>query len=427
MEGRAEVHVRAIGPYESWFVAQVTLGLVYVGGAMFLLPGFVLSLPDSDPGDVGIVMAVLPLIALGAPIVGGLLDRFGSYRLFQNLGLGLFAVGFGVLALADELIATTLGALILGVGAALVMTTNLSMLAGSGLPEDDLTARMSLLQMSVPVGQVLGLAIVAGLLAIELEFGGLFLVMAALSLIGLGFTAATNGPAAQRALDQRAGMRADAGEEGEEPDRGLGWVLWSTFGLVLLVVFVSMVSHATIESQYPNYMNDVFGIDGDLAAVALAVAVLVSIPLYPAIGQWARRVALRVPLLLGVAGRGVAGLALWLVADVSGLPVLVPLLLYGAIMIMLPLTDTTGALLAATTSPIGPGGGQGGYGFALAAAAVGGAFLAGWAASEFGYRSLALIVAILALVAVALGLGIPKQPPTAMIPRTPSRTPTELP
>ena len=426
MEGGAEVHVRAIGPYESWFVAQVTLGLVYVGGAMFLLPGFVLSLPDSDPGDVGIVMAVLPLIALGAPIVGGLLDRFGSYRLFQNLGLGLFALGFGVLALADELIATTLGALILGVGAALVMTTNLSMLAGSGLSENDLTARMSLLQMSIPVGQVLGLAVVAGLLAIELEFGDIFLVMSVLSLLGLGVTAATNGPAAQRALDQRAGMRAGA-EEGEEPDHGLGWVLWSTFGLVLLVVFVSMVSHATIESQYPNYMNDVFGIDGDLAAVALAVAVLVSIPLYPMIGQWARRVALRVPLLLGVAGRGVAGLALWLVADVSGLPVLVPLLLYGAIMIMLPLTDTTGALLAATTSPIGPGGGQGGYGFALAAAAVGGAFLAGWAASEFGYRSLALIVAILALVAVALGLGIPKQPPTATTSRTPSRTPTELP
>ncbi|MGI9610150.1 MAG: hypothetical protein ACR2NL_07625, partial [Acidimicrobiia bacterium] len=153
--------VRAIGGYEFWFVAQLTFGLVYIGGAMFLLPPFVLSLKGSNPGDVGIVMAVLPLIGLGAPIIGGLLDRFGSFRIFQHLGLGLFAVAFLVLAMADELIATALGALLLGVGAALVLTTGMSMMAGSGLVEADLSQRMSLLQMSLPMGQVVGLALVA--------------------------------------------------------------------------------------------------------------------------------------------------------------------------------------------------------------------------------------------------------------------------
>ena len=106
METTQQKRVVSIGRYELWFVAQLTMGLVYVGGAMFLLPPFTLSLQGATPGDVGIVMAILPLIALAAPMVGGLLEKYGSFRLFQLVGLGLFAVGFGVLSLADELIAT---------------------------------------------------------------------------------------------------------------------------------------------------------------------------------------------------------------------------------------------------------------------------------------------------------------------------------
>jgi hypothetical protein len=88
--------VLSIGKFELWFLAHITMGLVYMGGAMFLLPPFSLSLQGATPGDVGVVMAVLPLIALGAPMVGGLLDRFGSFRLFQMLGLGLFALVLGL-------------------------------------------------------------------------------------------------------------------------------------------------------------------------------------------------------------------------------------------------------------------------------------------------------------------------------------------
>ena len=407
MATREATQVAAVSKFELWFVAQVTMGVVYIGGAMFLLPQFVLSLEGSNPGDVGIVMAVLPLVALGAPVVGGLLDRFGSYRAFQLSGLGLFAVGFGVLALADELIVTTVGALILGLGAALLLTSNLSLLAGSGLPEDELTGRMSFLQMSLPAGQVIGLAAIALLLALDADFTVVFLAMAGIALLGLLATAATNGPAVERTLAHASAEQSEADEsQDEESNAGLGGVLLSVFGLVLLVVFVSMVAHASIESQYPNFMKEVFKIDADLAAVALAVAVLVSVPLYPLVGRWAQSVPFKIPLLIGIAGRAAGGLGLWLIAEASDLPALVPLLLYGVLMITMPLTDTTGSLLAATTSPIGPGGGQGAYGFALAAATVTGAFLAGWAASEFGFRSLALIVAICAGIAFILGLFI---------------------
>ena len=123
--------------------------------------------------------------------------------------------------------------------------------------------------------------------------------------------------------------------------------------------------------------------------------------------RWVTSAPYKAPLLVGVAIRGLAGLGLWIVADIADIPVILPLALYGAIMLMIPLTDVSGALLAARTSPIGPGGGQGGFGFAVAAAGVAGAFVAGWAADQFGYRSVAMVVCILAAVGFVIGLFIP--------------------
>jgi hypothetical protein len=53
-------------------------------------------------------------------------------------------------------------------------------------------------------------------------------------------------------------------------------------------------------------------------------------------------------VLIGVALRALARLGLWCqIADAAGLPAFVPLLLYGVIMVVIPLTDVSGALLAA--------------------------------------------------------------------------------
>ena len=41
--------VLAVGGYELWFVAQLTFGLVYLGGAMFLLPPFVPDERNTEP------------------------------------------------------------------------------------------------------------------------------------------------------------------------------------------------------------------------------------------------------------------------------------------------------------------------------------------------------------------------------------------
>ena len=407
MAQEEQTQVLSIGRFELWFVAQLTMGLVYIGGAMFLLPPFTLSLEGGTPGDVGVVMAVLPLIALGAPLVGGLLDNYGSFRLFQLLGLGLFAMGFGVLALADELIATTFGALILGVGAALVLTTNMSLMAGSGLPDEELNGRMSLLQMSLPLGQFLGLVTVALLLRFEISYSGIFTALAMIAVLGLVVTLFTSDQAEKRALHVQESESARA-KENEYTKLGMGAILLSSFGLVLLVVIISMAAHSSLESQYANFMTNVFAIDDDTAAIALAVAVLISIPVFPLVGRWLANAPYRLPLIVSIALRGLAGYAFWLIANMTTIPSLVPLALYAIIMVALPLTDISGALLSANTSPIGTGGGQGGYGFALAAAAVLGAFFGGWVADEIGFEIIGLVVGILGTIAFILALFIPK-------------------
>jgi MFS family permease len=396
--------VPAIGNYELWFVAQFVMGLAVLG-AFFLLPPFVLGLPGATPGAVGLVMAVLASVTLGAPLIGVLLDRFGRYQAAQLAGIALFAVAFLILAAAENLRMTLFGAFILGLGGSLVITANLSLLAGSGLPGTVLPHRMSMLQMSLPAGQVIGLAGVAALLAYGVGYRGIFLVMAGVAAVGCVATALTSRPAEIRAREA-AVRRAEASSDtpgGSDPRGGVV----ARFGLVLAVLFLAMFSLVVFESQYANFMADVFGIGSEVSAIGWAAFLLVSIPLFSVVGGWVHATSYRTVLLIGIAARGGAGLGLWLAAGSANVPAVVPLALAGLLMVMLPLVEVPGSLLVAIWSPYGPSGGQGGFGFALAAASIIGAGVGGWAATVFGYRSLVMLAAVIATMGVVLGTFLP--------------------
>ena len=79
-------------------------------------------------------------------------------------------------------------------------------------------------------------------------------------------------------------------------------------------------------------------------------------------------------------------------------------------MFAMPLVTISNAFLATSRSPLGPAIGQGAHGFAPAAAGVVGAFAAGWAAAEFGFRSLALLLAVGAELAFVVLLLVPNEP-----------------
>ena len=189
---------------------------------------------------------------------------------------------------------------------------------------------------------------------------------------------------------------------------GLGAVLLTSFGLLLLVVAVWFSAHTILLSQYANLMQNVFSIDNNTAAVGMAVAVLVSIPLFPLVGRWLATAPYRLPLLVGIGLQTLAALGLWLISGMTGIPALVPLAIYGVIMLMLTLNDVSGAVLSTSTSPIGPSSGQGGYGFAMALGGILGAILAGAAADWLGFSGLPVVAAIGFGVAFVLTLFLPR-------------------
>ena len=68
--------------------------------------------------------------------------------------------------------------------------------------------------------------------------------------------------------------------EADEVDR-LGRELLALFGREVVEFGEQLV-----ESQYPNYLSDVFQIDPEAAALAMAIAVPISAPLIPMARIW---------------------------------------------------------------------------------------------------------------------------------------------
>ncbi len=186
----------------------------------------------------------------------------------------------------------------------------------------------------------------------------------------------------------------------------------SQFGVVLGLTMLVMVSAQAIESQYPNYMQDAFGVDPTASAGALSIIVLISIPIYLVACRWTAKSGPRVPFLVSGAARAAAGAGLLLLPSDAGTGALV---VFGIVMIVYPLFELNAATLAAATSPIGPGGGQGGVGAAMALGTIIASVLAGWVADQIGFTSLATITLIAAGGATVIGLialRLPGETPT---------------
>ena len=384
--------------YEAWFLSQGVVGFVNAGGAAFLVAPMILS-QGGSPADAGMVVGLLPFVALLSPIFGGMADRFRIHREMVLGGLVALILASITMSFAEQELTYVVGALLFGTGGGLIIVANLSMLAGSGLSEDGVAKRMGLLQMSLPFGQFLALGVIAALLAVGVSFSDLFLMLAGVA--GLGFVVAwplTKGPAERTRAFLDANPPAVSAQTGSTGRSKIATIVFSAFGLFLLINFLSQFGEQIIESQYPNYLGDVFKIDPEAAAITMAVAVLISAPLYPVSGRWAASSGSKTPFIvaIGVRTATAAGLAFLSLAGGDGLQI-AAMLLYGLMIVVYPFFEVNTSLIAAKTSPIGPGAGQGFQGGATNLAGILGAFVAGWLANQAGYDTLAW---------VATGIGV---------------------
>ena len=389
--------------YEAWFLSQGFVGFVNAGGAAFLVAPMILS-QGGTPADAGMVVGLLPFVALLSPIFGGMADRYRIHREMVLVGLASLVLASIVMSFAEQSLTYVVGALLFGTGGGLIIVANLSMLAGSGLSEDGVAKRMGLLQMSMPVGQFLALGLIAVLLAAGVSFSDLFLMVAGVAAVG--FVVAwplTKAPAerTKEYLDSHTTAVQSAGASSAQSK--FARIMLSAFGLFLLINFLSQFGEQIVESQYPNYLGDVFKINPEAAALTMAVAVLISAPLYPLSGRWSARSGPKVPFVFAIGMRTAmtAGLAFLSLAGGDGVQV-PAMLLFGVMIVMYPFFEVNTSLIAVKTSPIGPGGGQGFQGGATQLAGILGAFLAGWLANQAGFETLAWVATAVGIVALAI-------------------------
>lgn len=395
--------------YQLWFLSQGVVGFINAGGAAFLIAPLITS-QGGTPADAGMVVGLLPFVALLSPIFGIVADRFNWHREMVLLGLALLALASAALLFAEQDIGYVAGALLFGAGGGMIIVANLAMLAASGLPSDVVAKRMGLLQMSLPLGQFTALGITALLLAMGVELQTVFAMHVAVALGGLVLMwNATKAPS-QRVRELSDSRAEQAAQTEESPSRmpKLGTVILSAFGLFLLINFLSQFAEQLIESQYPNYLNGVFGIDPEVAAIAMAIAVLISAPLYPVSGRWAASRGVRGPFTTSIFVRTATALGLGVLAATAGSDArsaavqLGAIVLYGLMITVYPFFEVNTSLIAARLSPIGVGGGQGLQGAATQGAGIIGGFAAGWLASELGFESLAWFSTGIAVAALVL-------------------------
>ena len=399
--------IPAVGRFELWMLAHAAVGLVGVGGMMFLIPLYVLA-QGGTPADAGAVMALASALALAGPFLGGLADRFGAYRGVQLSSLALLVLAAVSFSFAREELTWLVAAALLGLGMAGLAVVNPTFVVGAGFAQEEQARRLAMLQLTVPSGQVVGLGVMAGLSALGMSLEHMFLVLAAIGVLFLVAVASTNRGAVQRLLEQQpvtTGAGVPAGNPTSRPT--LRQVLVSPFGLVLLMSVLIVMSAQGIESQYPNYMKSVFAIDPAVSAGALSVMVLLSIPLYPLAGRWSARSGNRVPFIVSGVVRALAGAGLLLLADDAGGWALV---VFALVMLTYSFFEMGSASLVAATSPIGPGAGQGALGGAMALGTMAAAVLAGWLADHVGYHALAVITVSAAGLAAALGITLLREP-----------------
>lgn len=385
-------------------LAQAALGFVAYGGVIFLIPLHVLA-EGGTPADTGSVIALIGLIGLAGPFVGGIADRFGAYRSLQVASLALTALAAATLAIADDTLLWLVAAALLGLGMSGTVVINTTLVVGAGFDHETESKKLALLQMSLPAGQVLGLATVSLLANAGLSIRSMLVAMGAAGLLFTLGIAFLNRSAGQRVLS--ASTPPAHPDEQPVPRASLRAVLLSQFGLTLLLTFLVFASSEAIESQYASYMDAVFAIDPEVSAAALSVIMLITIPLYLFAGRWTAKSGPRLPFLASAAARATAALGLLLLPG-SAWPA--ALLLFGITMFVFPLFELTAAVLVSKTSPIGQGAAQGGSMAAYAMGSIVGAIVAGWMADTCGFGSLAWVAFVAAAAATVLGVVLLRSP-----------------
>lgn len=313
---------------EPWFTPFALVNGAGVGVSPILLP---VVAARYGVGHAGLVMGAFNLGALAAPLTGSLADRFRAYRVLATAAAAVTAIALALFPWAGPAAQVLLG---LGEGAGFAAAITIAnLLIVERRQQAEWNSRLGWLETSLSVGQAGALFLAAWLSGLSTRSALLAGAIVPAAAIPLALVLIPRvGPAAPRPA-RASHHLASNGQVGEwgpaspsrvhhlhqrrRPLAGFRALLGGGFGWLLAAWIPSYAGAAVVFSLYPVLFRHAFGVATTTSALAFAVTVLVSLPLYVLAGRVSQRrgpapviagaLALRVILLAALAAFAAAG------------------------------------------------------------------------------------------------------------------------
>jgi MFS family permease len=386
-----------------WMVANVAVGAGWAAFVALLVPPYITEATGSA-SKAGVVMAMMSLAAVLGPVLGGIADRYNAHR--QVMVGGLVAMTFALLAFgvaAGDSEFQVIDAVIMGVGVAGVSAVAPVFIVSAGLSEALQARRLTAFNVAFPAGQVAGGMLMAAAAQAKWTFDQRFylgaVVMGALTVV-VFLTSAK--PTQAIVHDEPEADNPPAGEVEHTRRTGFRGVIFSLFGLYVLVLVLSSVANNGVNNQIANILPNVYGISETTTSSLISLAGVLNIVLFFVVGKVMTRFGALTPFIMGTvmrfAGAACMGLLGWMTDA--------PVLLVAAAMQLLyqgsPFTRLPQNVLAVRYAPIPSGQANGWVIAGSAAGSFVGSLLGGWLADEVGFNSISWMAAISA----GLGVGL---------------------
>jgi MFS transporter, DHA1 family, tetracycline resistance protein len=401
---------RAGPPVEPWSAPFALINGSAVGLVPILLP---IAAARYGIGHVGLVMGAFNLGAIAAPTVGFVADRYRVHRLLAAGCAAISAASLWLFPLVSAPLQPLLG-LANGAGFAGAVTVA-NLLIVERRPRPEWNRRLGWLETALSFGQGGGLLFAAWLSGLGTREG---LMIAAvvpgaaipLALLLVPRMAGTPGgirpqPEPASAPEPRSTLRwfRTAGHVGEwgpaSPSRmhhprrrSLAGIkrsvalLRGPFGWLLAGWIPAYAGAAVIFALYPVLFSRAFGVRPQESAIAFAVVVLLSLPLFVVAGRVSQRHGAAATLAGALAARVVLLTALAVFAVVRHVPAPVPLAAFGGIMFAWSfLSVASPALTGQLVAGDEEGDAQGALNAASGLAGLTGSVAGGAVASLWGY------------------------------------------
>jgi predicted MFS family arabinose efflux permease len=183
---------------------------------------------------------------------------------------------------------------------------------------------------------------------------------------------------------------------------GLKQVLFSSFGMTLLILTLSSVGNNGINAQIANILPNVYGMDQQTTSALISLAGLLNIGLFIVAGRWMARSGGMTVLTGGTVIRFIGALGMALVGMMTNKPII----LAAAFMLILyqsnPFSRISQGVVGMRFATV-PAGATSGW--VIAASAAGsflGALIGGYLASSIGFNAINWMSAIAVGVALLL-------------------------